>query len=58
MFFFADEIFRKWLIIVLVVFFICEFYFKVLQTWVAYDTALGNTPDIIFDQNTWNSDWR
>lgn len=31
------------------IFLVCEFYFKVLQAWVMYDTVLGNTPDIISD---------
>ena len=39
------------------VFLIYEFNFNVLQAWVVYDTVLGNTPDIISDQNTWSSDW-
>lgn len=40
------------------VFLVCEFCFNVLQIWVVYDAVLGSIPDIISDQNTWNSDWR
>lgn len=38
-------------------FLMCEFYFNVLQTWVVYDTVLGNIPDVISNQNTWDGDW-
>lgn len=36
----------------------CEFYFNVLQAWVVCDTVLGNMPDVISNQNAWDSDWR